>query len=262
MIGLNNYVDSIAPSITINDEPFSNNVHNRTTFALHSLEPNNNNFPVIDCPAVTSVYCNHRIDDDDDDEINGNFLCLSDNTINLDDIPISALRSKSRDLLSKRLNAIKVILSENGAPRDWRGILSSIGLSDVINTVQMKSDPMKEVLDLWSNERKVNATVGNLQQILGNIDRWDVVDDTNDCFGNFLNLLQIYNNNKKLTITTSTEWSGRKKEHKTKLCPLINATISTTLTITITITTTTTQNRFIWHNFLCFPFFLSSFPIH
>lgn len=158
--------------IVNNDEVYSDDNHNRTTSLLYS-----NVQTGIDTPSVD--YCSRN------DQINGNFLRLSDNVINLDEIPISALRSKSRDLLSKRLNGIKVILSENGSPRDWRGVLSSVGLSDVVSTVQLKSDPMKEVLDLWMREQKDGATVGNLQHILGNIDRWDVVDDTNDCFGNF-----------------------------------------------------------------------------
>lgn len=176
----------MAPLITINGESYSNSVHNHPTVeALHPNEPNNNNNnnnnhniePVIESSA-TDVYCQHP------DQINGNVFCVSDNRVNLDDVPISALRSKSRDLLSKRLNDIKVILSEDGAPRDWRGILSSIGLSDDINLVQSKPNPMKEVLDRWENECKIRPTIGNLQQILGHIDRWDVLDDTNDCFGN------------------------------------------------------------------------------
>lgn len=178
MIGSVNYVENIQPTtIIISDGALNNNIHNRPTLTVYSDEPNNN-YQVIDSPTPIE-YCSH------DDQINGNFLCLSNNVINLDDIPISALRTKGRDILSKRLNAIKVILSENGAPRDWRGVLNSIGLSDVVNTVQQKSDEMKEVLDLWMNTRKASATLGNLQTILGNIDRWDVVDDTYDFFGKF-----------------------------------------------------------------------------
>lgn len=179
MIGSSNYVENIQPpTIIISDEALNNNIHNRPTLTLYSDEPNNN-YQVIDSPAPIE-YCSH------DDQINGNFLCLSNNVINLDDIPISALRTKGRDILSKRLNAIKVILSENGAPRDWRGVLNSIGSSDAVNAVQQKSDEMKEVLDLWMNTRKASATLGNLQRILGNIDRWDVVDDTYDYFGKFI----------------------------------------------------------------------------
>lgn len=180
MIGSSNYVENIPPpTIIISHEELNNNIHNRPTLTLCPVEQNNN-YQVIDSPANTE-FCSHS------DQINGNFMCLSNNVINLNEVPISALRTKSRDLLSKRLNAIKVILSENGTPRDWRGILNSIGLSDVVNTVQQKQDEMKEVLELWMNTRKTNATMGTLQTILGNIDRWDVVDDTNDYFSNYFN---------------------------------------------------------------------------
>lgn len=175
MIGSNNYVENVSPTIILTDTDtvFSNNIHNRSTLALDPEEQNNNHPTTIDSAA--GDYCQQN------DQFNGNFMCLSNNVINLDDIPISALRAKSRDLLSKRLNAIKVILSEDGAPRDWRGVLNGIGLSDDLNAVQYKADPMKEVLELWA-QRKNNSTVANLQRILGNIDRWDVVDDTSDFF--------------------------------------------------------------------------------
>lgn len=109
--------------------------------------------------------------------------CMSEQMATFNEIPISVLRTKSRDLLSKRLNTIKVILSENGLPRDFRGVLQCIGLNEFVQSVQSKYDPMREVLDLWENNQPNTATVCQLQHILGNIDRWDVVDDTNDVFG-------------------------------------------------------------------------------
>lgn len=178
MIGSNNYVENIQPpTIIISDEALNNNSLNRPTLTLYPDEQNNNNYRIIDSPVAIEC-CNEN------DQINGNFLCLSNNVIDLDEIPLSALRAKSRDLLSKRLNPIKVILSENGAPRDWRGVLNGIGLSDAVNVVQQKPDEMKDVLERWSIDGKIKDTIGNLQKILGNIDRWDVVDDTNDNFGN------------------------------------------------------------------------------
>lgn len=116
-------------------------------------------------------------------------LCLSEEMVNFEDIPLTVLRHKSRDLLSKRLNSVKVILSENGLPRDYRGILQCIGLNEFLPNVQAKPDPMKEVLDLWTNNHPTNATICQLQFILGNIDRWDVVDDANDVFGEYISEL-------------------------------------------------------------------------
>lgn len=111
---------------------------------------------------------------------------MSEQMATFSEIPISVLRSKSRDLLSRRLNTIKVILSENGLPRDFRGVLQCIGLNELLHSVQTKYDPMREVLDLWVNNQPKSATIYQLQHILGNIDRWDVVDDTNDLFGKIM----------------------------------------------------------------------------
>lgn len=111
-----------------------------------------------------------------------NILCLTEETNNFNAVSISMLRHKSRDLLSKRLNTIKVIVSENGYPRDYRGVLQSIGLNEFLSTVQAKPDPMKEILELWLSNHPGSATIHHLRYILGNIDRWDVVDDTNDSF--------------------------------------------------------------------------------
>lgn len=182
MIDSSSYAQNIAPVIAINDELYSNNNNIRSPVTMHRDEQNNS-FPTIETSTV--ACCSHN------DQLNGNFLCLSNNVINLNEIPISALRPKTRELLSKRLNAIKVILSENGSPRDWRGVLNSIGLSDVVNTVQSKPDEMKEVLDLWLKSREDIAFIGTLQNILGTIDRWDVVDDSNDYFGNFFFSLNL-----------------------------------------------------------------------
>ncbi|XP_031640845.1 myeloid differentiation primary response protein MyD88 [Contarinia nasturtii] len=172
MIDSKNYVENVPPTITINDEAFNNNVQLLTLYQ----DEQNNNFPLEE-DSRTIEYCSQN------DQINGNFLCLSnDSERDFEEIPLSALRTKSRDLLSKRLNSIKVILSEDGIPRDWRGVLNSIGLSDVVNTVQQKPDEMKEVLELWINTRKDTAKIGTLQKILEKIDRWDVLDDTREYF--------------------------------------------------------------------------------
>lgn len=219
MIGPNNNVESITPpTVTITDEDDSSNnndnnnnnnnrgsndnafstddssaAHRRPTLTLqiHPNERSNNNFLSIDCAMATATPSPASPASDinaidSDTEINGNCMCFADSGINLNDIPISALQSKSRLALSNGLNAIKVILSENGSPRDWRGVLNSIGLSDAVNMVYTKIDPMKEVLELWLQRQKESATIGNLQQILGIIDRWDVFDDTNDFFGKTL----------------------------------------------------------------------------
>lgn len=110
------------------------------------------------------------------------------NGIDLDRVPISVARPKSRDLLCLHLKNIKVILSEEGYPRDWRGVLDCISLPNV-NTTHFADmqDPFRAVLEYWIRERRDFATMGKLHNILGKIDRWDVVDDTRDFFRKYTN---------------------------------------------------------------------------
>lgn len=113
---------------------------------------------------------------------NGNVVCLSHEQPNFNAVPISALGSKSIEVLSKQLNPLKVIPSENSLSRDWRGFLQfATNRND--HHIQ-KTDPMKDVLRIWSSNYE-NATLGQLVNILQNIDRWDVIDDARECFRNY-----------------------------------------------------------------------------
>lgn len=111
------------------------------------------------------------------------------------DLPLSLLRTESREMLSMHLNTIKVVLPESNLPRDYRGVLRCIGLNALLHSVELKVDPMSTVLDLWQNKRPHMATIGQLRHILGMIDRWDVVDETNDIFAEDIkfHLVQLAN---------------------------------------------------------------------
>lgn len=181
MIDNNDYLQTGTPLLSTNERIFGNSDHinnnNIHPSFVYESDVQNNNYPDTGHLSTSEpITCHNSYDYG-----NENILCLSNGAINFDEIPISALRSRSIELLSKRLNSIKVILSEDGVPRDWRGVLHSVGLNS--EHIQSKADPMKEVLDLWRLKRKQQATIGQLQNILGNIDRWDVVDDTSDFFG-------------------------------------------------------------------------------
>lgn len=106
--------------------------------------------------------------------------------INLDDIPLTALRSKSISVLTN-LNSIKIFPSEEGLPRDWRGLQHAAldrKHNDTFSQPHIK-DPTALILSIWSNEKENSGNVGQLQRILGLIDRWDLVDDTNSLFREF-----------------------------------------------------------------------------
>lgn len=183
MIGTNNNNNIIIPSGEITDVD----------------DANNNNIPssiVVDVLETIDTKTETKITTDDDmlpqihhcsasNHDNPNVLCLSNNTINLFEIPISALGKNCRRKLSFSLNAIKVILSEDGVQRDWRGVHHYLHLESLpLGYLQTRDDKMGEMLEQWQIDCKT-ASLGELQKILGDIDRWDVVDDTSEMFGKF-----------------------------------------------------------------------------
>lgn len=115
-----------------------------------------------------------------------NYELEGPNTIRLESIPLSALRPKSHHLLSLLLNPIKHLPSEDGLPRDWRGVSHLAGLESQYGPLLSgHQNPTAKVIEIWSREKhsdEKEATLAELQQILGSIDRWDVIDDTQQAF--------------------------------------------------------------------------------
>lgn len=112
-------------------------------------------------------------------------MVLSNETINFEDIPISALGPKSRQILSGYLDPVKIFKSELGHFRDWRGIFFSVGIENhYYSHIQCRSsDKMEHLLRLWSEHNSVQeANLAKLRNIFGEIDRWDIYDDTNQMF--------------------------------------------------------------------------------
>lgn len=87
------------------------------------------------------------------------------------------------------LNPEKVLSSEDGYYRDWRGIFTFTGLSQSEYTlISQTDDKFGKLLDLWirkNNEKDSIVTLAQLQQCIGIIDRYDVCDDTFTLFGKF-----------------------------------------------------------------------------
>lgn len=106
--------------------------------------------------------------------------------INLGEIPVSALKQRTFQLLAVLLNKKKIFKSEDGYYRDWRGLFQAIHLENhYIAEVEAHSNPSQRIFDLWrtsaSKEGKVPSLL-DLQNILGIIDRWDIVDDSDKLF--------------------------------------------------------------------------------
>jgi hypothetical protein len=126
---------------------------------------------------------------------------------NLFQTPLSALKPATKELLGVMLDSRKIIPTENGYLRfdiiakpamhennlknrfyrDWRGLAESVGLSAIQqNALNSKQDskPTEHVLKLWQELRdpKVPPNMGTLQDILKDLDRWDICDDVTPLF--------------------------------------------------------------------------------
>ncbi|KAH8372385.1 hypothetical protein KR093_011290 [Drosophila rubida] len=89
--------------------------------------------------------------------------------------PLSELSIETKRQLSCMLNRKKVLRTEDGYERDWRGIAYLAKLTNLLDENVHK--PMEAVITTWIQHNPTTAEVGYLEQYLGIIDRWDVQDD-------------------------------------------------------------------------------------
>lgn len=108
---------------------------------------------------------------------------MVDSTVDLKTIPLSALRLKSRNYLASFLDATKILPSSDGLSRDWRGIFHLAGLPNHYESfLSSKMSPTMELIKILEKEPH-QITFAEYRKMLGDIDRWDVVDDTYELFG-------------------------------------------------------------------------------
>ncbi|XP_049942704.1 myeloid differentiation primary response protein MyD88 [Schistocerca serialis cubense] len=89
-------------------------------------------------------------------------------------VSIKALKPSTQDMVCSLLNPLKVIPTDEGLPRDWRGLAQLVGLhGEKIPQVSSNPNPTEQVLKQWQEN-----SIGLLQKYLGELDRWDIVDDT------------------------------------------------------------------------------------
>ncbi|KAK0097748.1 hypothetical protein PV326_014051 [Microctonus aethiopoides] len=97
-------------------------------------------------------------------------------------IPLIALSSNAKFLLSSLLNPPKVIPSCEGIPRDWRGLADLFDLGgEIIPSIANHPDPTERILHLVT-EKDSKITINFLEIILEKMDRWDVIDDAKSLF--------------------------------------------------------------------------------
>ncbi|XP_050577281.1 myeloid differentiation primary response protein MyD88 [Bombus affinis] len=103
-------------------------------------------------------------------------------TVELSTVPLASLSVQSKCVISSLLNPLKILPSENGLPRDWRGLAHVCKLSgEIIPLLTSHPDPTAYILTVWQQQRK-DITLKDLQTVLEEIERWDILDDTSKLF--------------------------------------------------------------------------------
>lgn len=105
------------------------------------------------------------------------------NPINLETIPLTALRDRTVQKLANSLDGIKIFFSEDGFPRDYRGLAHFADIRT--EKVENLRSPTQELLKMWMGQKKNSCNLAKLQHIFGLIDRYDIYDDTNFMFRKF-----------------------------------------------------------------------------
>ncbi|XP_071446600.1 myeloid differentiation primary response protein MyD88 [Hetaerina americana] len=100
-------------------------------------------------------------------------------TEDLVSVSARALGVNTINKISVSLNTLKVLPTDEGLPRDWRGLAQLTGLDgNLTRSLGCKPDPTAEVLKLWINNKASEASIGSLKSYLSQMDRWDIIDDT------------------------------------------------------------------------------------
>ncbi|KAH0561430.1 myeloid differentiation primary response protein MyD88 [Cotesia glomerata] len=100
----------------------------------------------------------------------------------LSKVPLNVLSTESKFILSSLLNPIKCIPTEDGYPRDWRGLADLFLLGgELIPAIANEPDPVVFILNL-AIQKNPQLVIKDLQVILEKLERWDVFDDTEPVF--------------------------------------------------------------------------------
>ncbi|XP_073848777.1 myeloid differentiation primary response protein MyD88 isoform X2 [Musca autumnalis] len=106
------------------------------------------------------------------------FSPIECDAISFQGVPLSELSKSSRKKLSRLLNSKKILRSEEGYERDWRGLAVLTKQKSLCDENGISGDdPMSKVIQLWCKNSPNTATFAHLETYLGIIDRWDVCDD-------------------------------------------------------------------------------------
>ncbi|CAO1348245.1 unnamed protein product [Diamesa serratosioi] len=93
------------------------------------------------------------------------------------EVPLTALQQSSKEKLSLLLNCKKILPSESGFHRDWRGLAALVKLDqNEFGAILHSDDHMMKLIEFWI-QKFSDAKIIQLIQYLAMIDRFDVSDD-------------------------------------------------------------------------------------
>ncbi|CAL1684466.1 unnamed protein product [Lasius platythorax] len=103
-------------------------------------------------------------------------------TIDLSTVPLVGISVVSKQIIAAMLNPTKVLPSDNNLPRDWRGLAHLLELNgEIMSLLVSHSDPTTYMLTMFEKNKK-NITIKNFQTMMEQMDRWDIIDDTEAIF--------------------------------------------------------------------------------
>ncbi|XP_011054903.1 PREDICTED: myeloid differentiation primary response protein MyD88 isoform X2 [Acromyrmex echinatior] len=108
-------------------------------------------------------------------------------TIDLSTVPLVAATVASRQVIATMLNPVKVLPSDNGLPRDWRGLAHQLEFnSKFVSMLVSHSDPTMRIFTELTDKNKKDFTIKDFQAMMEQMDRWDIIDDTEALFHFFI----------------------------------------------------------------------------
>ncbi|XP_070169776.1 myeloid differentiation primary response protein MyD88 isoform X2 [Polyergus mexicanus] len=103
-------------------------------------------------------------------------------TVDLSTMPLVGISVVSKQIIAAMLNPTKVLPSDNNLPRDWRGLAHLLEFNgEIMSLLVSHPDPTTYMLTMLEKNKK-NITIKNFQTMMEEIDRWDIIDDTEAIF--------------------------------------------------------------------------------
>ncbi|XP_020292829.1 myeloid differentiation primary response protein MyD88 [Pseudomyrmex gracilis] len=102
--------------------------------------------------------------------------------IDLSTVPLVALSVINKEVVTTMLNPKKVLPNDNGLPRDWRGFAHLLDLKgEIMSLLLSHSDPTMHIFTILE-KNKQSITMKDFQTMMEQMDRWDIIDDTEEIF--------------------------------------------------------------------------------